>query len=56
MTLLQMNSSIVEFLKFMETKVKTIHTNKRIKYFENGMENEDFNELFNFLKLLLEEF
>jgi len=56
MTILQMNANIVEFIKFMETNVKAIHVNKRIKYFENGMENEDFNELFNFLNLLLEEF
>lgn len=51
-----MNETIVELLKFIESNLKEIHVNKRIKYLENGMENEDFMELFNFSDLLLEQF
>ena len=51
-----MNKHITKFLDFIESNVKRVNPNKRLKYFENGMEEEDFTELIHFNRDLCDSF
>jgi hypothetical protein len=56
MTILQTNKSILNLIKFIETHIQEITFVKYPRYFENGMEQEDFNELINFIRDMSDNF
>ncbi|CAF0836344.1 unnamed protein product [Brachionus calyciflorus] len=54
MTNLQMNKSILGFVKFVNDNAEKCNFNKQTKYFENGLEMDDFIELNAFNKDLVD--
>lgn len=50
MTILQMNKAIKPMLEEMTNSIVKCDPNKYTKYFENGMEYDDFVELQNFIQ------
>lgn len=43
-----MNKSILNLVKFIDTNIEKMDIHKKTKYFENGLEYDDFVELINF--------
>lgn len=48
MTIMQINKSIFNFVKFMSDKIESVNFNKQTKYLEHGLEIDDFTELKSF--------
>lgn len=55
-TILQQNKSITPMLEAIADSLKKCNINQYPKYFQNGMEYDDFNELKNFSDDLLHSF
>ena len=56
MTILQTNKSILNWIKFIDAHIQEMSFVKYPRYFENGMEQEDFTELINFFRDLSDNF